>query len=258
MWSASSAAGHVTVGKLWEYHCQYPYLPRLTERAVLERGIAAGFDMLTWETQGFAVATGYDAATGRYAGLALPHEDTLPQVTDSTLLIRPDLARAQRDAERAATAAEATRRAEKEAGRTPGTGSSGSSTGGGEGAGKGAGSETGGTNGTGGTGPGADGTVNGGTIPRPGGGSTVATPPLAPKNVRFYGTVSLDPERYTRDFGRLYQEVIQHLAAPDDVELEITVEIKAVKKDGYPDDKARIVSENARTLKFDQSGFEDH
>ena len=33
---------------------------------------------------------------------------------------------------------------------------------------------------------------------------------------------------------------------------------KAVKKDGYPDDKARIVSENARTLKFDQSGFEDH
>ena len=68
----------------------------------------------------------------------------------------------------------------------------------------------------------------------------------------------VDPERYTRDFGRLYQEVIQHLAAPDDVDLEITVEIKAVKKNGYPDDKARIVSENARTLKFDQSGFEDH
>ena len=42
------------------------------------------------------------------------------------------------------------------------------------------------------------------------------------------------------------------------MELEITVEIKAVKKDGFPDDKARIVSENARTLKFDQSGFEDH
>jgi len=35
------------------------------------------------------------------------------------------------------------------------------------------------------------------------------------------------------------------------VELEITVEIKAVKNDGFPDDKARIVSENARTLDFD-------
>ena len=109
----------------------------------------------------------------------------------------------------------------------------------------------------GGTGPGAGGTAGGGTISRPGGGSTGTTPP-APKNVRFYGTVSLDPERYTRDFGRLYQEVIQHLAAPDDVDLKITVEIEAVKKDGFPDDKARIVSENARTLKFDQSGFEDH
>ena len=46
--------------------------------------------------------------------------------------------------------------------------------------------------------------------------------------------------------------------APDGVELEITVEISASKKDGYPDDKARIVTENARTLKFDQYGFEDH
>ena len=57
------------------------------------------------------------------------------------------------------------------------------------------------------------------------------------------------------------QAVLEHgigATTPDDVELEITVEIKAVKKDGYPDDKARIVAENARTLKFDQSGFEDH
>ena len=39
--------------------------------------------------------------------------------------------------------------------------------------------------------------------------------------------------------------------------LEITVEITASKRDGFPDDKTRIVSENARTLKFDQFGFED-
>ena len=82
--------------------------------------------------------------------------------------------------------------------------------------------------------------------------------PAGPKNTRFFGTVRLDPERYGRDINRLYQEVIQHLAAPEGVDLEITVEISASKKDGFPDDKARIVSENARTLKFDQSGFEDH
>jgi hypothetical protein len=63
VWSAAGAPGNVTVGKLWEYYCQYPYLPRLTERAVLERGIHAVFGLLTWEAQGFAVATGYDSAT---------------------------------------------------------------------------------------------------------------------------------------------------------------------------------------------------
>ena len=50
------------------------------------------------------------------------------------------------------------------------------------------------------------------------------------------------PERFGRDLNRLYQEVIQHLAAPEGVDLEITVEISASKKDGFPDDKARIVS----------------
>jgi hypothetical protein len=41
------------------------------------------------------------------------------------------------------------------------------------------------------------------------------------------------------------------------MDLEITVEIQAVNKDGYPDTMTRTVSENARFLKFDQSGFED-
>ena len=69
----------------------------------------------------------------------------------------------------------------------------------------------------------------------------------------------LDPERFGRDLNRLYQEVIQHLAAPEGVELEITVEIQATKKDGFSDTTTRIVSENARTLKFNaDTGFEDH
>jgi hypothetical protein len=129
---------------------------------------------------------------------------------------------------------------------------------------------TGGSAENGGTGAAAGaaggGAVTGGTtIPGPvvGPGGTPAggfpqPAPLAPKNTRFYGSVRLDPERFGRDLNRLYQEVIQHLAAPDGVELEISVEIQASKKDGFPDTTARIVSENARTLKFDQSGFEDN
>jgi hypothetical protein len=69
--------------------------------------------------------------------------------------------------------------------------------------------------------------------------------------------VRLNPERFGRDINHLYQEVIQHLAAPPGVDLEITVEIQAVNKDGYSDTTTRTVSENARFLKFDQSGFED-
>jgi hypothetical protein len=51
--------------------------------------------------------------------------------------------------------------------------------------------------------------------------------------------------------------VLQHLAAVDGAQLEIRVEISAIKPDGFPDDKVRIVTENARTLKFDQFGFEN-
>ena len=72
-----------------------------------------------------------------------------------------------------------------------------------------------------------------------------------------FGTFRVDPERYAKEINRLNQEVIQDIAAQDGVDLQITVDIRAVKKDGFPDTVVRIVSENASTLKFDQSGFED-
>jgi predicted AAA+ superfamily ATPase len=230
------SAGNIAVGKLWEYYCQYPYLPRLAERSVLDRGIGAVFDQMVWDQDGFAVASGYDEATGRYVGLAIPQENVPPQITDLTLLVRPDRAIAQREQERA----------EQEAARAAAAAAAASS------AGAGTISGTGADDGV--TATGAGGAAPGdGPAPTGGAGTTAA----APKHTRFYGTVRLDPERFGRDLSRLYQEVIQHLAAPEGVELEITVEISASKKDGFPDDKARIVTENARTLKFDQYGFED-
>ena len=210
---------------------------------MLDNGIRAVFDSLTWDIDGFAVAAGYDETTGKYLGLAIPAENPVPPVSDTTLLVHPDRASAQREAERA----------EQEAARAAAAAAAGAAVGG-------AGGSTGtpGSTGTGGLVPGGSMpgpvTVPGGSAPP---GTTPPAPP-APKNTRFYGTIRLDPERYVRDFARLYQEIIRHLAAPEGVDLEITIEIEASKKDGYPDDKARIVSENARTLKFDQYGFEDH
>ncbi len=62
--------GHVTLGALWGLYSQYPYMPRLRDRSVLEEGI---LDLpLLWADDAFALATGYDEGTGRYVGLWTP------------------------------------------------------------------------------------------------------------------------------------------------------------------------------------------
>jgi predicted AAA+ superfamily ATPase len=221
--------GFVRLGELWDYYCRHPYLPRLVERSVLDNGIAGVADDLAWDIEGFAVASGYDQATGRFTGLAIPQQDILGQVTDSTLLVRPDLALAQRDAEAAARAAAA-------AAASPAGGAS-----------------------AGAGGPAVPG-VAVPVGPAASSGAGVPSPepePAGPRNTRFFGVAVVSPERYARDLTRLSQEVIQHLAAVDGAELEIRVEITARNSGGYPEDKVRNVTENARTLKFETYGFED-
>ncbi len=63
--------------------------------------------------------------------------------------------------------------------------------------------------------------------------------------------------RYGRDWTKVSQEVLQHLASESGVRLEMRVEITAPKEDGFSDDKVRVVTENATVLEFDQFGFED-
>jgi hypothetical protein len=62
------STGHVRVGELWALYCRYPYLARLRNRHVLDEGVRAGLDELAWTVTGFALATGYNEATGKYAG----------------------------------------------------------------------------------------------------------------------------------------------------------------------------------------------
>jgi len=81
---------------------------------------------------------------------------------------------------------------------------------------------------------------------------------VAPKiNTRFFGVYEVDPERYSRDLNRLSQEILQHLSSINGVELEITIEIHADVKEGFTADKIRVILENARSLKFKQSSFEE-
>lgn len=78
----------------------------------------------------------------------------------------------------------------------------------------------------------------------------------AGRPVRFHGVVRLDPERLSRDFGKVATEVVSHLSALLGTEVEVTVEIAAKNDEGFPDTAVRNVSENAKTLKFDEFGFE--
>ncbi len=198
--------GHLSVGELWGYYCRYPYLTRLRDRSVLADGVESALSAFTWEIEGFALAAGYDEATGRYSGLVLPSGNAhFGAITDATLLVNPSAARAQQDKDAPPDVISAP-------GTTPGSG----------------------------------------LEPTP--GPDVAPPPA---NTRFFGVYRIDPERYSRDFTRLSQEILQQLTAVDSVHLDVTVEIHARRDDGFPDDKVRVVLENARTLKFEQSAFED-
>ncbi len=73
---------------------------------------------------------------------------------------------------------------------------------------------------------------------------------------RFYGTVTLDTTRVGRDAGRIAEEVIAHLSGLVGAKVNVTLEISAEVPAGVPDQVARIVTENGRTLQFTSQGFE--
>lgn len=105
----------------------------------------------------------------------------------------------------------------------------------------------------------------GGGTGTPGGGTTEPTDPPpggkkgpAPKPAprRFHGSVDLDEERVGRDASRIADEVIAHLTSLPGATIKVTLEIEASIPSGTPENTVRIVTENARTLKFTSQGFE--
>jgi hypothetical protein len=69
--------------------------------------------------------------------------------------------------------------------------------------------------------------------------------------------VSLDPVRIGRDASRIGEEVVQHLVAMREANVEVTLEIVAEIPDGAPEKTVRDVCENCSTLKFDSFDFEE-
>ncbi len=199
--------GHVSLGALWGLYSQYPYMPRLRDRTVLNEGIV---DLpMIWQTDAFALAAGYDDSAGRYIGLWTPEDKgTAPTATDSLLLVRPDIAVQQRDTEVPAAPGQVKPPSEDDEKKH--------------------------------------------FEPSP------DHPGVYHRKVktRFYGVRTLNSDKIALDFKNVADEIIANLRQ-DGTELVVKIEIEATKSTGFEEGQVRTVSENARTLKFDQSGFEE-
>ncbi|MFI2613147.1 hypothetical protein, partial [Kitasatospora sp. NPDC018616] len=75
---------------------------------------------------------------------------------------------------------------------------------------------------------------------------------------RFYGVKTLNADKIALDFKNIADEVLAHLRTDTNTTLTVRIEIEASNHPGFDENKIRTVSENARTLKFDQSGFEEN
>ncbi|WOC63396.1 Swt1 family HEPN domain-containing protein (plasmid) [Paenarthrobacter sp. AT5] len=216
--------GEITAGELWGYFTRYVYLPRLVRREVLDSAIVQALSTVLVDSERFAIASGKDLETGRYRGLLVPPSpNTTIQVTDSTLLIDVKLAQEQIDAQQALARSTASTTASE--------------------------IYT------------AD--VRPADSARPGDGKPSTTdettaPETLPDAVlaRFFGSVKIDSDRYSRDIGNVTREIIDRLSGAG-ASLEITIDIQATKPEGFDDSEVRTITENARVLKFDpSSGFE--
>ena len=90
---------HVSVKQLVEDFARYPYLPRLKDSAVVLTAIRDGVGLLNWQQDAFAFAESYDEQAQRYPGLRTGQMITLPDADTPGVLVKPERAVQQLDAE---------------------------------------------------------------------------------------------------------------------------------------------------------------
>lgn len=87
-------------------------------------------------------------------------------------------------------------------------------------------------------------------------GTPIPIPQKKPR--RFHNSVELDTLRVGRDAARIAEEVIQHLSSALGTTVKVTLEVEADIPHGASDDLARTITENCRTPRFKNHGFEEH
>jgi hypothetical protein len=113
---------HVSVKQLVQDFGQYLYLPRLVGPHVLAHGIRDGLVLVQWQSETFGYAESYDEAAKRYVAL---RGGVTVAVTpdDGGLLVKPDVAQRQLEAERPKPPVGPEPQPPLPPGRTPGRGS---------------------------------------------------------------------------------------------------------------------------------------
>ncbi|WP_018214270.1 DUF499 domain-containing protein [Desulfitobacterium hafniense] len=218
-------ADNIPIKKLWEYLCTYCYLPRLANDTVLDKAIQTGLNSPEY----FAFASGFDGT--RY--IDLKFNQYVGMIERSGYLVKVSVAQKQLADEEAKRQAEAAARAAQLGGGAsiPISVDGGTST----------------------------------TTTYPVGGGVPAgshevyedQTPAAPKNKRFFMSADLDTTRINRDVQKYVEEIIQHLTSVDGARVRVSLEVEAETADGFTQQTVRTISENCRTLRVRDSGFEE-
>ncbi|HEY6540313.1 MAG TPA: hypothetical protein VIZ18_05215, partial [Ktedonobacteraceae bacterium] len=223
---------HVSLKELADFFARYIYLPRLKNSDVLLAAIREGLPSDQWQQETFAYADNWDTERQRYVGLKTGQHVSVA-LNNHAVLVKPETALRQLAAE-AVPVVVATPTpvqpqgttltyGEMQGNRTP--------------------------------------TVSEPVPyaqPKP-----LASPAPSVSNAgvseyhRFHGSVSINPRLMAGDAGRIMDEVIKHLTTILGANVHVTLEIQADIPGGVSDETVRTVSENCRTLKFEDFGFEE-
>jgi predicted AAA+ superfamily ATPase len=201
----------VGIKQLAEDMARYLYLPRLRDEDVLLAAIRDGLECLTWQSETFAYAEGWDEARRRYKGLKAGQTARV-LVDGRSLLVKPDVAHKQLEADRQQEQSHGEVDKAKDRKDQDGKGRE---------------------------------------------EHDKINETKERKLTRFHGSVALDPIRLGRDAGQIAEEVVQHLTKIVGAEVRVTLEVDADLPEGASDKLVRDVTENCRTLKFSNYGFEE-
>jgi len=96
-----------------------------------------------------------------------------------------------------------------------------------------------------------------GTGPRGDGDGVLSAPDGPAVPTRYYGRITVGADRWTRTAADVAEAVVSQLAQAEGAKITVTIEVEAASAGGFADSVQRTITENAATLKFDDSGFEN-